>query len=201
MRVIGGTLRSRSLRAPAGMRVRPTSDALRETLFNVLGPAVGGSVFVDCYAGTGAVGIEAFSRGAEHVIFIESSRAALKTLRENLRSLDIHAASRTQARAERGVTVIERTVSDALDELSRLAPSGCDFVFLDPPYAHAHEYERALLELEKRNDLIREHSVIVAEHARRNPLKKAYGTLACYRTRNQGDSALSFFRRAVESRP
>src|ERR1700746_843601 len=89
MRVIAGTYRSRQLSAPRGMSTRPTSDRLRETLFNVLAPRIEGSRFVDLYAGTGAVGIEALSRGAEHVWFAEDAKPALASLRQNLAALKI----------------------------------------------------------------------------------------------------------------
>ncbi len=98
MRVIAGTFRSRQLVAPRGMQTRPTSDRLRETLFNILAPRLEGSRFVDLYAGTGAVGIEALSRGASHVWFAENSEPALASLRQNLSAL----------RVTRGFTVEDR---------------------------------------------------------------------------------------------
>src|SRR5579863_766852 len=91
MRIIAGTLRSRTLQAPAGLATRPTSDRLRETLFNVLSPRMEGAVFLDLYAGSGAVGIEALSRGAERVVFVERAPAALKVLRANLAGLELTA--------------------------------------------------------------------------------------------------------------
>src|SRR5579862_9623592 len=99
MRVIAGKFRSRRLKSPGVLPLRPTSDRLRETLFNVLGPRLEESLFVDLYAGTGAVGIEAASRGARHVVLIESSPKAAKLIRENLASLDIPAAEMIQADA------------------------------------------------------------------------------------------------------
>src|ERR1700749_4170373 len=89
MRIISGKYRSRSLDAPPGLATRPTSDRLRETLFNVLAPRIEGAAFLDLYAGSGAVGIEALSRGAKHVEFVERAPAALKVMRANLEKLGL----------------------------------------------------------------------------------------------------------------
>ena len=91
MRVIGGEFRSRVFKSVPGLDTRPTPDRLREALFNVLAPRIAGAVFADLYAGTGAVGIEALSRGARRAIFIEQNRAAVSVIRENLRSLGLEA--------------------------------------------------------------------------------------------------------------
>src|SRR5512137_1580410 len=121
MRVIGGEFRSRRLKALRGRALRPTSDRLRETLFDVLGEEVAGKVFVDAYAGTGAVGIEALSRGAAQVVFIESDRQAAAVLRQNVHALGLDSRSR----------IIERPAAKVLGAIS------ADVVFLDPPYEHA----------------------------------------------------------------
>ena len=97
MRIIAGSLRSRTLEAPPGLATRPTSDRLRETLFNVLAPRIEGAVFLDLYAGSGAVGIEALSRGAERVVFVERAPAALKVLRANLEQLGLTAGFQIHA--------------------------------------------------------------------------------------------------------
>src|ERR1700759_607042 len=99
MRVIAGTYRSRPLTAPRGMATRPTSDRLRETLFNVLAPRIEGARFADLYAGTGAVGIEALSRGAAHVTFVENSAAAIAALRANLTALKIRSGFQLEERS------------------------------------------------------------------------------------------------------
>src|SRR5271165_2203671 len=104
MRVIAGKYRSRSLKGPGAQRLRPTSDRLRETLFNVLGPTIEDSLFVDLFAGTGAVGIEAISRGAREVILVESHRATARLVKENLAALEIHSgAELIEAEAIRGL--------------------------------------------------------------------------------------------------
>src|SRR5580658_2756509 len=130
MRVIAGIYRSRILKSLKGLALRPTSDRLRETLFNVLGGAVDGARFIDVFAGTGAVGIEALSRGASEVVFIENHAPAAALIRCNLESLDVRS----------GATVV---AVDAVRGLERLAAKqrsgqpGYDFVFVDPPYAAA----------------------------------------------------------------
>src|SRR5580700_1316461 len=109
MRVIAGKYRSRRLKAPSSVAVRPTSDRLRETLFNILGPSIADSLFVDLYAGTGAIGIEAISRGARQVVFVESDAKAAKLARENLAGLDIFA----------GAELIEADAVTALEKLAK----------------------------------------------------------------------------------
>ena len=110
MRVIAGEFRSRRLKSLPGLNTRPTPDRLRETLFNVLASRIAGCVFVDVYAGTGAVGIEALSRGARRAIFIEKSRAAVDVIRENLSSLGL--PSRAEVLNSQAATVLERTRAD-----------------------------------------------------------------------------------------
>src|SRR5512146_1276860 len=135
MRVIAGKYRSRPLRSLRGMDVRPTADRLRESLFDVLaaGSALDGSVWLDLYAGSGAIGIEALSRGAAAVYFVENERHAAALIRENLRGLDI----------QEGFEVIEQDVPRALRRLDAEAVSA-DFCFLDPPYRAEDAYEEVL---------------------------------------------------------
>ena len=186
MRVIAGTLRSRLLLAPKGSATRPTSDRLRETLFNVLGPAVAGSRFADLYAGTGAVGIEAHSRGAAHVHLVEREPAAITTLRANLLALKISA----------GVTVHERSATAFLTRLLDTPPvHGLDIVFLDPPYEAADEYSNTLqlLGSTRAASILAPAARIIAEHGTRSPLPATIGRLSLTRTLKQGDATLSFF--------
>lgn len=182
MRVIAGKFRSRSLRSLRGQALRPTSDRLRETLFDILGGSVQGAVFADVFAGTGAVGIEALSRGAERVFFVEKHRAAGKLIAVNLVSLGISESAEILAvDAERG--------------LETLAARGIktDFVFLDPPYAKESDYARVLHLLGKGNFLAPA-SCVIAEHAKRIALAESYGKLTRSRVVTQGDAALSFYR-------
>src|ERR1019366_8368827 len=123
MRIIAGSFRSRILKAPSGLQTRPTSDRLRETLFNVLTPRIQGARFLDLYAGSGAVGIEAISRGAAHVSFVEQAPPALKILRANLASLSITSGYRIEAAK---VAAFLRAAQKAQQQF--------DLIFLDPPY-------------------------------------------------------------------
>lgn len=185
MRVISGKFRSRALQSLPGMDIRPTADRLRETLFDVLcagnPAALEGSVWLDLYAGTGAVGIEALSRGAASVTFVDKSREAAEVIRNNIKSLGIEA----------GFAVV---VSEARVALKRLAVS-VDYVFLDPPYRLQQEYGESLRVLGD-GQLVKDEGIVVAEHDRRFDPGEAHGQLRRYRTLRQGDAALSFYRRA-----
>ena len=186
MRVIAGQYRSRPLRSLRGLDIRPTSDRLRETLFNVLAAgrpaALADSVWLDLYAGTGAVGIEALSRGARTVYFVESARPAAALIRENLRSLDI----------SEGFEVVEREVAQAVRLLDSEAIA-CDFCFLDPPYRLQDAYEE-VLGLLSQSQLLRPSSTVVAEHEKRLDPGARFGALQRFRKLEQGDAALSFYR-------
>ena len=191
MRVIAGIYRSRILKSLKGLALRPTSDRLRETLFNVLAPNIAGSRFIDLFAGTGAIGIEALSRGAAEVIFIEKLPPAATLIRRNLQSLNIST----------GVTVL---AVDALRGLAMLAAlkkvaePGFDYVFLDPPYAAANEYAR-VLEFLGSGDLLAPGAMLVAEHRRNFDLPEELGLLRRFRFLRQGDAALSFYRRHADA--
>jgi 16S rRNA (guanine966-N2)-methyltransferase len=186
MRVIAGKYRSRPLHSLRGMNTRPTADRLRETLFNVLtggNPnALQDTVWLDLYAGTGAVGIEALSRGARMVYFVDSSAKAASAVRENLRSLDIC----------EGFEVQEREALRALRLLDAQAVS-CDFVFLDPPYGARDAYADILGFLST-SRLLMPQSQVIAEHERRFDPGEQFGALRRFRLLEQGDAALSFYR-------
>ena len=198
MRVIAGTYRSRTLHAPSGLATRPTSDRRRETLFNVLAPRIQGAVFLDLYAGSGAVGIEALSRGAAHVVFVERAPAAVKVLRTNLARLAITAQIE-----------IEPDSVNAFLGRARSGATRFDLIFLDPPYDAAAEYDNTLnilgLPSESTsqgcalvrlvNNLIADGGLIIAEHRRKVRLQDQYGALIRTRLLEQGDAALSFFQR------
>lgn len=172
MRVIGGEFRSRVLKSVPGLEVRPTPDRLREALFSILAPRIEGAVFTDLYAGTGSVGIEALSRGAAKAIFVETNRAAVGVIRENLRSLGLQARSLVlQLRATRIVPGM----------------SG-DIVFIDPPYRLEREYGEMLERLGGTPP-----KLAIVQHDVRLKLAEAYGGLACKRELRQGDNLLSFY--------
>ncbi len=178
MRVIAGRYRSRKLKSVPGMAVRPTPDRLRETLFNVLASRIPGKVFLDAYAGSGAVGIEALSRGAKQVILIERKPAAVAVIRENLASLAITG----------GVTVVRGSASVLLPNYP------ADIAFIDPPYDQLSEYAGALLALSAT-----ECSIAIAQHASRVNLEERYGALTKTRVLKQGDNSLTFYERLPAS--
>jgi 16S rRNA (guanine(966)-N(2))-methyltransferase RsmD len=184
MRVIAGTFRSRTLQAPAGLATRPTSDRLRETLFNVLTPRIQGAAFLDLYAGSGAVGIEALSRGAATVVFVERAPTAIRVLQANLAGLGL----------TEGYRIVVRSVVGYL----RDAEGGprFDLVFLDPPYDAASEYA-ATLELLGGSwaGALADGALVIAEHRRKEVLEDRYGQLHRTRLLKQGDAALSFYAR------
>jgi 16S rRNA (guanine966-N2)-methyltransferase len=183
MRVIAGTYRSRILKSLKGHALRPTSDRLRETLFNILAPGVAGSRFIDIFAGTGAVGIEALSRGAIEAVFIENHAPAAALIRRNLESLD------ALARAK----ILPLDAIRGLEKLSsRDAPALYDFVFLDPPYAAEQDYSRVLQFLSTA-PFLAPSATIIAEHYKTFSLPEQIGRLSRTRVLVQGDAALSFF--------
>ena len=185
MRIIAGKFRSRRLRSGPGLEIRPTSDRLRETLFDVLTAgnpgALEGSVWVDLYAGTGSVGLEAVSRGAAMVYFVESSRRAAAIIQGNLGGLGI----------ESGVRVLLRDTNAALRELDREGVRA-DFIFLDPPYRAQDAYRETLLRLSEMR--LSETAVVIAEHEKKFDPGEAFGMLRKLRKLEQGDAALSFYR-------
>ncbi len=193
MRVIAGKFRSRQLKSLKGLALRPTSDRLRETLFNILADRIAGSRFVDAFAGTGAVGIEAISRGAAEVVFIENHRPAATLIQKNLESLEIHSGARI-------------LVLDAFRALQRLAAShkpgapAFDIVFVDPPYAALEDYRRALSFLGEAQFLA-EGSLVIVEHRRNFDLPERFGNLQRVRLLRQGDASLSFYRFSPPSPP
>jgi 16S rRNA (guanine966-N2)-methyltransferase len=191
MRVIGGKFRSRQLSAPHGLATRPTSDRLRETLFNVLAPRIDGAVFADFYAGSGAVGIEALSRGARMVYFVEQAAAAVAAIRTNLAALEIHS----------GFKIEHRSVSAALRRFAEPGPQErCAIVFLDPPYAANDDHALSLSSIgESADTLLTPDGIVIAEHSRKMSIGERFGPLERYRVLEQGDASLSFFRQAAET--
>jgi 16S rRNA (guanine966-N2)-methyltransferase len=176
MRVIAGEFRSRRLRSLPGLNTRPTPDRLRETLFNVLAPRIAHCVFMDVYAGTGAVGIEALSRGARRCIFIEKNRAAVEVIYDNLTALGLE--GRAEVFTSKAATVIERLHAD--------------IVFLDPPYELSKEYEPTIAALDRSDCLL-----VILQHSAHFTPQEQYGHLRRYRVIKQGDNSLSFYERTL----
>jgi 16S rRNA (guanine966-N2)-methyltransferase len=183
VRIIAGTFKGRTLAAPTWDGLRPTSDALRETLFNVLGPAVPGAVVLDLCAGTGAIGLEALSRGAERVTFIDNDPRAVRLI----------AANAARCGVENRCAIIRGTAVGALaDDVN----GPFDLVVADPPYEAPWIAEA--LDAAARH--LAPEGVIVLEHAWRRAVPRA-AALRAVRTRRAGDSALTTYRLAIDGGP
>jgi 16S rRNA (guanine966-N2)-methyltransferase len=183
MRVIGGTYRSRILKSLKGLALRPTSDRLRETLFNVLGSGISESRFLDVFAGTGAVGIEALSRGATQATFIENHAPSAALIRKNLAALKIMT----------GASVI---CADAVKGSATLQSSArqYDYIFIDPPYAAVADYAR-VMKLVAASNILAPGGIVIVEHRKTFNIAESFAALKRVRLLRQGDAALSFYRR------
>ena len=180
MRLTGGLDRGRRLIAPRGGRTRPTAAKVREAIFNILGPPPDGDV-LDLYAGTGALGLEALSRGAPAVVFVEREHAPLAALRRNVKELGVEAR----------VTIVGADVCTGLRRLAANGQGRFSWVFLDPPYVK--ETEGVLAELSG-SGLLTPCAVVVLEHDRRHRPPESVGNLFLTDRRQYGDTELSFFR-------
>jgi 16S rRNA (guanine966-N2)-methyltransferase len=185
MRVIAGKFRSRRLKGPGVLKLRPTSDRLRETLFNILGAAVEDSLFIDLYAGTGAIGIEAISRGAREVILVESHAKTARLIRENLSSLTMTT----------GAELMEMATIPALEKLTKRRIMA-DFIFLDPPYNDGRQH-LDVLEFLDSSHLIAPQGFVIVEHQKKMDLPERLDRIERTRLVEQGDASLSFYRLAA----
>ncbi len=177
MRVTGGIGRGRRLSAPSGERLRPTSDKVKQALFNIMGEKVAGAAFLDLYAGAGGIGVEALSRGASHVVFVDVSGDSLKFVRQNLEKTGF----------ARNAEVIQ---ADALSFLER--PSGpYDIIFLDPPYV---QELLSLLIRVSAAEIMKPDGLVIAEHFKKQRSPEEAGGLALFRTAQYGDTVLAFYK-------
>lgn len=182
MRIIAGRYRGRKLKSPPSSQTRPTSDRLRETLFNILTPRIKGARFLDLCAGTGAVGIEALSRGASYVTFVDKSRKMCELIQANLDALDVEQSE---------VAIV---ADDALSFLRHFVKKGeqpFDIVFFDPPYAA--DYEAVLNLISDTTVILHPDGIVVVEHYKKKSLPEQFNSLKRYREVRQGDSVLSFY--------
>ncbi|MGH9474751.1 MAG: 16S rRNA (guanine(966)-N(2))-methyltransferase RsmD [Terriglobales bacterium] len=192
MRIVGGEWKSRRLRPPEVGGLRPTSDRLREALFDILGPAVAAGGFVDAYAGTGAVGLEAFSRGARPVVWVEAASAVAALVRANLAAFG--------AGADPQAVVMARHLPQAVSALARLpllrAAGGAQTLFLDPPYDDSTAVERLLRVLDAEGGVLCPGAQVIAETRWQASLPERVGRWQRQRLHRQGSSQLAFFRAA-----
>jgi 16S rRNA (guanine966-N2)-methyltransferase len=183
MRIIAGKYRGRKLKSPPSSQTRPTSDRLRETLFNILAPRIEGARFLDLCAGSGAVGIEALSRGAAHVTFVDRSQGMCTLIEANLKALEVDEAA------------AEIVCKEAAEFLRRRAKKGVkpfEIVFYDPPYAMDYQDMLGYVGANAAK-LLSEDALVIVEHHKKKDLKGAFGALTRYRMVKQGDSSLSFY--------
>jgi 16S rRNA (guanine966-N2)-methyltransferase len=183
MRIIAGKYRGRKLKSPPSLEARPTSDRLRETLFNILAPRINGVRFLDLCAGSGAVGIEALSRGAQHVTFVDASRKMCALIKTNVAALKVDQAE------------FEIFVAEAREFLGRHVKKEAkpfDIIFFDPPYRTNYD---GLLDYagEHLEQLLSKDGVAIVEHHKKKELKQEISGLRRYRVLKQSDSALSFY--------
>jgi len=183
LRIIAGKYRRRKLKSPPSLQTRPTSDRLRETLFNVLAPRIEGARFLDLCAGSGAVGIEALSRGAEHVTFVDLSRKICTLIEGNLAALKIE---------DDEFDVVSSDQSKFLRRAVKTQAEPFDVIFFDPPYAT--DYEVVLDYVgEHLEQLVSKDGLVIVEHQKKKELKPEISGLRRYRVLKQGESVLSFY--------
>jgi 16S rRNA (guanine(966)-N(2))-methyltransferase RsmD len=176
MRITGGIGRGRTLKVPAGSKVRPTSDKVKQALFNILGDRVPGSVFLDLFAGAGGIGIEALSRGAERVVFVDGTRESLETVKHNIEKTGF---------GERAEAVLSK-----VEPFLKKRSGPYDIVFLDPPYTMEM---LPLLQLVAGSGLLKRDAVVIAEHFKKQASPVTAGALALYREAKYGDTVLAFY--------
>lgn len=177
MRVTGGTGKGRTLKVPAGAHVRPTSDKVKQALFNIIGDKVIDSVFLDLFAGAGGIGIEALSRGAARVVFVDDSRDSLRVIAQNIEMTGFGEQS--------------QVVPSKAESFFRKSAEQFDIVFLDPPYALELG---PLLECIAASGSLKPNSVVIAEHFKKQASAERAGALVLFREAKYGDTVLAFYR-------
>lgn len=180
MRVITGIAKGRKLKAPKGMETRPTSDRTKESLFNIIGNKILNVKFLDLYAGTGAVGIEAISRGAEKSVLVEKNPKAVKIIRENLELTGLN-------------NMAEILALEANEAIEKLTVQGIKFeiIFMDPPWLK--DLEKACLKKIAEKTLLAQGGLIITESSKLDVLPKEVGRFKMYRQDKYGDTILSFY--------
>jgi 16S rRNA (guanine(966)-N(2))-methyltransferase RsmD len=182
MRVTGGTLRGRHLVSIKGLRIRPSADRVKEAIFNLIGQDLAGASVLDLFAGTGALGVEALSRGASSVLFVDKAEQAVRSIKKNLKQLGYEGAG----------AVLKRDLSKGLPSKHPFIQGGIDVTFLDPPY-RSGLIPALLRELcDKR--LLRSHSVVVAESSRDETMPEHTEGLTVVKTRSYGETKVTIFR-------
>jgi len=182
MRIIGGVYRSRLIQMPKGIEIRPTQDRVREAIFNILGD-INGKLVLDLFAGSGAFGLEALSRGASRAAFVENNSRCLKTIEENVESLNIPASK---------YDIIRGSVSTVLPRLEKEG-NRYDIIFLDPPY-HNDMAKNCLINIDY-YDILTEFGLAVAEHFKKDSLETGLDTMEALTERKYGDTLVTIYRK------
>ncbi len=181
MRIIAGSAKGRRLKAPKGLKTRPTGDRVREAVFNIIAPYILQARFLDLFAGSGAMGIEALSRGAAKAVFIESDRAAVKSIRENVRNTCFEGQADVFCR-------------DVFAVLPRLHGAEFDLVYIDPPYTE--QLGEKVLDVLVTNKLLSRSAIVMVETRSGDRLPESFCGLKQLSTRKYGDTAVVFFRKS-----
>lgn len=182
MRIIGGKYRGRKIGFPKSPHIRPTQDRIREALFNVLAPGISGVNALDLFAGSGAFGLEALSRGAKNVTFVDNNFKCIRIIKENLRNIDI----------ENRAKILKM---DAFRAIKKLSETGnkFDIIFLDPPYYKGLS-KKTLISLNQ-YDILSHTNIIVVEHSKRDTLPYNINNIIFFKQKRFGDTVLSFYRK------
>ena len=189
MRVIAGQAKGTKLTSIKGSQVRPTLDQVKETLFNILGHDLSGEYFLDLFGGSGAIGIEALSRGAEKVVWVENNRQSHDLIHANLEKCRF----KNNDESKSSCFDWELLKMGALQALPILEKKSFKFdvIYIDPPFAE-NLYEKCLIDLSK-SQLLKEEAFVVVEHHNKNVLQEIYGKLLLNDQRQSGDTSLSFY--------
>lgn len=193
MRVIAGRFKGRILDNPQGVKMRPTSQKVKEALFDILGSQIYDSSFLELFAGSGSIGLEALSRGAKKVVFVENNRLCLKTIKENLTRLKLlynYAGKPRNTKERFSLTILPWDSEKAIQRLWQEGEK-FNFVFLDPPY-YENQLKNSLIKI-CRYDILKPHSLVIAEHNKKETLAQLPLILKVTFTRRYGDTVLSFF--------
>ncbi|HUU50212.1 MAG TPA: 16S rRNA (guanine(966)-N(2))-methyltransferase RsmD [Nitrospinota bacterium] len=184
MKVISGRIKGRSLKTLKGLDIRPTPDKVKGALFNIIGSFIINKKFLDLFAGTGNIGIEALSRGAEEVFFVDNDKRSIKLIRENLEKCGIY----------RGFKIF---LEDGIDFIrSREKKDEFDLIFLDPPYGS--DLGGLALEEISKTDIIEREGLIIYEHFHKCEVNRKYGLFKLYKQKRMGDTCLSFFHKEIK---
>jgi len=182
LRVIAGSVKGRKLKAPVGLHTRPITDMIKEALFNVWGPDIYDATVLDLFAGSGSVGIEALSRGACKVVFVDNDIDAIKIIKENLGICGF----------KNGWEVFKNDVFRVIELLTRHGQK-FDYIYVDPPFSNAGIFNEIMLVL-GRADILEDDGILVIRARKQKEMAESFHRLVKYRQSNYGESNLHYYR-------